>query len=135
VFAVDHRFALSRPALLTAPDKNHSPAPTPRFWHAASNHRWSASTPEAGPPNRPAAPSARRAFQLVIWFACASYYCASCASVVSFLTAAIATFALKAGLCTRLTHLATLAPDMRHYRRFQADFPLIGLSELGQPPL
>jgi hypothetical protein len=28
-----------------------------------------------------------------------------------------------------------LAPDTRHHRRFQADFPLIGLSELGQPPL
>jgi transposase-like protein len=28
-----------------------------------------------------------------------------------------------------------LAPDPRHHRRFQADPPLIALSEFGQPPL
>jgi hypothetical protein len=28
-----------------------------------------------------------------------------------------------------------LAPDPRHHRRLQADFPLIALSEFGQPPL
>jgi hypothetical protein len=28
-----------------------------------------------------------------------------------------------------------LSPDPRHPRRSQADFPLIGLSEFGQPPL
>src|SRR3954447_15356741 len=49
--------------------------------------------------------------------------------------AARATFALKAGLCVRRARLAIVAPDLRHSRRSQADFPLIGLSEFGQPPL
>jgi AcrB/AcrD/AcrF family protein len=42
---------------------------------------------------------------------------------------------LKAGLCVRRARLAIVAPDQRHSRRSQADFPLIGLSEFGQPPL
>src|SRR5689334_12925228 len=49
--------------------------------------------------------------------------------------AASATFALKAGLCVRRARLAIVTPDMRHSRRSQADFPLIGLSEFAQPPL
>src|SRR4051812_35742228 len=49
--------------------------------------------------------------------------------------AARATFALKAGLCARRARLAIVSPDMRHSRRSQADFPLIGLSEFAQPPL
>src|SRR5271166_4565041 len=49
--------------------------------------------------------------------------------------AASATFALKAGLCVRRTRLAIVAPDMRHSRRSQADFPLIDLSEFARPPL
>src|ERR1700712_4977590 len=57
------------------------------------------------------------------------------ASVFSPLMAASATFALKAGLCIRRARLAIVAPDLRHSRRSQADFPLIGLSEFGQPPL
>jgi hypothetical protein len=40
------------------------------------------------------------------------------------LRAASATFALKAALCVRLTRLAMLDPDTRHYRRSQADFHL-----------
>jgi hypothetical protein len=42
---------------------------------------------------------------------------------------------LKAGLWVRRTRLAIVAPDPRHSRRSQADFPLIGPSEFGQPPL
>jgi hypothetical protein len=42
---------------------------------------------------------------------------------------------LKAGLWVRRARLAIVAPDPRHSRRSQADFPLIGLSEFGQPPL
>jgi hypothetical protein len=49
--------------------------------------------------------------------------------------AASATFALKAGLCVRRARLAIVAPDPRHSRRSQADFPLIGLSEFARPPL
>jgi hypothetical protein len=42
---------------------------------------------------------------------------------------------LKAGLWVRRARLAIVAPDLRHFRRSQADFPLIDLSEFGQPPL
>jgi hypothetical protein len=42
---------------------------------------------------------------------------------------------LKAGLCVRRARFAIVAPDMRHSRRSQADFPLIGLSEFTRPPL
>jgi hypothetical protein len=42
---------------------------------------------------------------------------------------------LKAGLCVRRARLAIVAPDLRHSRRSQADFPLIGLSEFARPPL
>jgi hypothetical protein len=42
---------------------------------------------------------------------------------------------LNAGLCVRRVRLAMFAPDARHHRRSQAKNPLIGLSELGQPPL
>src|SRR3954465_13678288 len=49
--------------------------------------------------------------------------------------AARPTFALKAGLCVRRARLAIVTPDMRHSRRSQADFPLIGLSEFAPPPL
>jgi hypothetical protein len=42
---------------------------------------------------------------------------------------------LKAGLWVRRARLAIVAPDPRHSRRSQADFPLIGLSEFARPPL
>ena len=49
--------------------------------------------------------------------------------------AATATFALKAGAWVRRVRLAMVAPDPRHPRRFQADFPLIDPSEFARPPL
>ncbi|MGC1520860.1 MAG: hypothetical protein WA803_04910, partial [Steroidobacteraceae bacterium] len=42
---------------------------------------------------------------------------------------------MKAGLWVRRARLAIVAPDLRHSRRSQADFPLIGLSEFARPPL
>src|SRR3977135_4183899 len=39
VLTVDHRFALSNPALVSAPSKNRSPASAPRSWRAATSHR------------------------------------------------------------------------------------------------
>src|SRR5215207_3483838 len=51
------------------------------------------------------------------------------------LMAANATFALKAGSWLRRARLVILAPDPRHPRRSQADFPLIGLSEFPRPLL
>src|SRR3954451_9572662 len=89
--------------------------------------------PEA--PNTSAAPPTSCAFQAVIWFGCTSNCCAKSASVFSPLRAANATFALTAGLWGRRIRFVMLAPDPRHHRRFQADPPLIALSEFGQPPL
>jgi hypothetical protein len=42
---------------------------------------------------------------------------------------------LNAGAWVRRVRLAMVAPDPRHPRRIQADFPLIDLSEFGRPPL
>jgi len=42
---------------------------------------------------------------------------------------------LKAGLCVRRVRFVIFSPDPRHHRRSQAEIPLIGLSEFGQPPL
>src|SRR3954467_5980936 len=50
--AVDHRFALSRPALLSAPDKNRWSAPARRSWRATSSRRRLAWTVPISAPNR-----------------------------------------------------------------------------------
>jgi hypothetical protein len=49
--------------------------------------------------------------------------------------AASATFALKAGLWVRRARFVIITPDTRHFRRSQAEIPLIGLSEFARPPL
>src|SRR3954471_7391513 len=135
---VDHRLALSRPALLSAPSKKsfvRVSSPILAWRVLTSTGGGAPGSVLASAPNTPAAPSKSSAFQAVIWFACTSNCCASSASVFSPLMAANATFALKAGLCARRVRFVMLAPDPRHYRRFQADPPLIALSEFGQPPL
>src|SRR3954465_344240 len=136
VSAVDHRFALSCPALPSAPDKkSFSSVSSPILVCNAFPPPAGAAAPAPEAPNTSAAPPTSCAFQAVIWFACTSNCCANSASVFSPLRAANATFALKAGLCVRRVRFVMLAPDPRHYRRFQADPPLIALSEFGQPPL
>src|ERR1700676_2092027 len=115
MLTVNHRFALSMPALLSAPaKKSFSSASSPilacsTFKSTAGRASWLAA-PE---PNTPAAPSRSCAFQLVIWFGCTSNSCASSASVFSPLMAANATFALKAGVWFRLVRLVMLSPDPR----------------------
>src|SRR5438067_108801 len=96
---VDHRLALSGPALLSAPSKKS-------FVSVSSPIlAWRVLTSSGGAPrsvfpdtNTPAAPSRSSAFQAVIWFGWTSNCCASSAGVFSPLMAARATFALKAGL-------------------------------------
>jgi hypothetical protein len=72
VLTVDHRFALSMPALLSAPDKkSFSSASLPIL--ACSVFKSTAglaSAPAAPEPNTAAAPSSNCAFQFVIWFGC-----------------------------------------------------------------
>src|SRR5689334_18987671 len=133
---VDQRFALSRPALLSAPaKKSFSKISSPILACRVFTSTTGAASPAALPePNNPAAASTKCPFQAVIWFGCTSYCCANSASVFSPLMAAKATFALKAGACVRRTRLVIVAPDQRHSRRSQAELPLIDLSEFGQPP-
>src|SRR5690349_6806524 len=133
--AVDHRFALSSPALPSAPDKkSFSSVSSPILaCNVFTSTAGAVAPPEA--PNTSAAPPTSCAFQAVIWFGCTSNCCAKSASVFSPLRAANATFALKTGLWVRRIRFVMLAPDPRHHRRFQADPPLIALSEFGRPPL
>src|SRR3954453_6158756 len=98
--AVDHRCALSRPALLSAPaKKSFSSVSSPIF--ACRTFRstvGAASGWAASEPNRLTAPSGSRAFQLVIWLGWMSNCWAIPATLFWPLPAARATFALKAGV-------------------------------------
>src|SRR5690349_1464319 len=133
---VNHRFALSRPALPSAPDKkSFSSVSSPIFACNVFTSTAGAAVPDPEAPNTSAALPTSCAFHAVIWFGCTSNCCANSASVFSPLMAAKATFALKAGLCVRRVRFVMLAPDPRHLRRSQADSPLIALFEFGQPPL
>src|ERR1700709_2005861 len=135
--SVDHRFALSRPALPSAPDKkSFSNVNSPILaWSVFTSMAGAGSDAAPTEPKRPEAASTRWAFQAVIWFGCTSYCCANSASVISPLRAASATFALKDGAWVRRVRLVIFAPDPQHLRRSQAETPLIGLSEFGRPPL
>src|ERR1700719_2214665 len=134
---VDHRFALGRPALPSAPAKKSTSSVSSPILacNTFTSTAGAASSPALPDPNIPATPSITCAFQAVIWFGCTSYCWANSASVFSPLMAASATLALKAGACVRRTRLVMVAPDLRHPRRSQAEIPLIDLSEFGQPPL
>src|SRR6187549_968059 len=110
---VDHRLALSRPALLSAPSKKSfarvsSPILACRV--LTSTGGGAPGMVRASAPNTPAAPSRSSAFQAVIWFGWTSNCCASSASVFSPLMAARATFALKAGLWFRRDRLVIVSP-------------------------
>src|SRR5215469_9248807 len=112
VCTVDHRFAPSSPALLSAPSKkSFSSVSSPIL--ACSNFTsttGSASLPPPGPKTS-AAPPSSCAFQVVIWLGCTSNCSASCASVRSPLMAARATFALKAGVWFRRGRRFMVSPD------------------------
>src|SRR4030088_1469369 len=113
VLTVDHRFALSNPALLSAPSKkSFSSVSSPIF--ACSDFTSTAGCAVLSPPPGPktsAAPPSSCAFHDVIWFGCTSNCSASWASVRSPLTAARATFALKAGVWFRRARLVMVTPD------------------------
>jgi len=89
VAAVDHRFALNRPALLSAPDKKSffSLSFSILACSAFKPTAGALSAPHASPPDTPAAPSRNWAFQVAIWFGCTSNRCANSASVLSPLIA------------------------------------------------
>src|SRR5512135_310883 len=96
VVAVDHRFALSMPALLSAPaKKSFSKASCPIL--ACSSFRSTAGAATESPPNTLAARSSSWCFQSLIWLGCTSCNFASSASVFSPLMASTATLALNTG--------------------------------------
>src|SRR5688572_26697399 len=110
---VDHRLALSRPALLSAPSKKsfaRVSSPILAWRVLTSTGGGAPGMVRASAPNTPAAPSRSSAFQAVIWFGWTSNCCASSASVFSPLRAARATFALKAGLWFRRDRLVIVSP-------------------------
>jgi hypothetical protein len=122
VFTVDHRFALSHPALVSAPSKNRSPASAPRAWRAATS-RQSLAWP--GPRYENLALLSSCDFQVVIWLGWMSKCATSWAIVRSPLMAASATLALKAGEWFRRGRLLVVSPVHGDYRRIQAETPLI----------
>src|SRR3981189_1950151 len=112
VLAVDHRFALSNPALVSAPSKksfSSVSSPILACSDFTSTAGGSAPLPPPGPKTS-AAPPSSCAFHDVIWFGCTSNCSASWASVRSPLTAARATFALKAGVWFRRARLVMVTP-------------------------
>src|SRR3954447_20843703 len=93
--AVDHRFALSSPALPSAPDKkSFSSVNSPILACNVFTSTVGAAVPDPEAPNTSAALPTSCAFHAVIWFGCTSNCCANSASVFSPLMAANATFAL-----------------------------------------
>ncbi|CAG9195925.1 hypothetical protein BVIET440_50315 [Burkholderia vietnamiensis] len=135
---VDHRFALSSPALPSAPDKkSFSSVNWPIF--ACSVFTSTGDSFDAGPaaPNTSAARSCNCRFHSVIWFGCTSNCCASSASVCSPLTAASASFALNAAAeCVRpVLFVISSVPLPALSLALAPAKPLIRLSEFARPPL
>src|SRR5580765_3191971 len=92
--AVDHRFALSMPALVSAPDKkSFSRASWPIL--ACSSFRSTGGGDDDSAPNTLAARSSNWFFQSLIWLGCTSCNLANSARVFSPRTASRATLALK----------------------------------------
>src|SRR5574340_343538 len=89
--SVDHRFALSNPALMSAPSKkSFSSASCPIFsWRTLKS---GASDVGLVPPNTSAARASNCCFHSVIWVGCTLNCSANSASVLSPLTAANATW-------------------------------------------
>src|ERR1700751_3083161 len=136
VFTVDHRFALSHPALVSAcSKKSFSSVSSPIL--ACSD--FTSTTGVAGvPPPGPKISEALASscdFQVVIWLGWTSKCSASWAMVRSPLTAARATFALKAAEWFRRGRLLMDSPVHGDYRRSQAEIPLIVLCRFPGPAL
>src|SRR5215470_13341636 len=103
VLTVDHRFALSNPALVSAPSKKSfssvsSPILACSVLTSISGVEDLAPEPDA---NTSVAPSRSWSFHADIWLGWTSNCSANCASVRSPLIAASATFALNAGVWFR----------------------------------
>src|SRR5271155_4078790 len=136
MLTVDHRFALSHPALVSAPSKkSFSSVSSPIL--ACSDFTSTAGVggvPPPGPKNSDGLASSCD-FHIVIWLGWTWKCSASWAMVRSPLTAARATFALKAGEWFRRGRLLMVSPVHGDYRRCQAEIPLIVLFRFLGPAL
>src|SRR6202022_4756622 len=136
VFTIDHRFALSHPALVSAPSKkSFSSVSSPIL--ACSDFTSTAGVAGVPPPGPKISEALASScdFHVVIWLGWAWKCSASWAMVRSPLTAARATFALKAGEWFRRGRLLMVSPVHGDYRRCQAEIPLIVLSKFPRPAL
>src|ERR1700754_3852693 len=128
---VNQRFALSNPALVSAPlKKSFSRLSWPIF--ACRVFTSTGGSLDTGPaaPNTSAARSCNCRFHSVILFGCTSNCCASSASVRSPLTAAWATFALNAAECVRRVRFVISSVPLPALSLAQAPaVPLIPLSD------
>src|SRR3954463_13632647 len=111
--AGDHRFALRRPALLSAPDKKSLVSVSSPILACSVFTSTAGAADFGSQPNTLAAPSRSWAFQAVIWLGWTSNCRASSASVFSPFTAAKATFALKAGVWFRRGRLLIVSPALQ----------------------
>src|ERR1700731_1641336 len=133
---INHRFALSHPALVSAPSKNSfSSVSSPIL--ACSDFTSTAGVAGVPPPGPKISEALASScdFHVVIWLGWTSKCSASWAMVRSPLTAARATFALKAGEWFRRGRLLMVSPVHGDYRRYQAETPLIALSKFPRPAL
>ncbi|SPD37488.1 protein of unknown function (plasmid) [Cupriavidus taiwanensis] len=122
VIAVNHRFPLSNPALPSAcSKKSFSSVNWPIFACSAfTSTGGSAAVLVLPPPNTSAACSANCCFHSVIWLGCTSYCWANSASVLSPLSAAMATLALKVAEWVRLLRFVIFwILYARHYGRLR----------------
>src|SRR5271169_6313074 len=111
VLTVDHRFAFSNPALLSAPSKkSFSSVSSPILACSDFTSTTGCAAPLPGPKTS-AAPPSSCAFHEVIGLGWTSNCSASSASVRSPLMAASANFALKAGVWFRRGRLLIVSPD------------------------
>src|SRR3989344_6618524 len=107
---VDHRFALSMPALMSACSKKSFSSASSPILACSTLRSTGGADGRPSVPNTSAARSSNRAFHSVIWFGCTSNWLASSASVLSPRIAARATFALKAAEWLRRGRLLMFAP-------------------------
>jgi len=137
VRAVDHRFALSMPALPSAPSKkSFSSVNSPIFaWSAFKIHSWSHGAALASDPNTPAAPCKSCAFHCVIWLTCTLNCCANSTSVFSPFRAATPPLPRMPGCGSGVLVSSSSLLIRSHHGRCQAKIPLSPPFKFAEPPL
>src|SRR6201989_367584 len=136
VLTVDLRFALSHPALVSAPSKkSFSSVSSPIL--ACSDFTSTAGVAGVPPPGPKISEALASScdFQVVIWLGWTSKCSASWALVRSPLPAARGSFALQAAEWFRRGRLLMDSPVHGDYRRSQAEIPLIVLCRFPGPAL